>query len=127
MVASATSKRIEICFETPRSVNHFPAGPLAGNEPAGEMWSVVIESPSFSKTLAFSILLIGFGVSDKSVKNVGSRMYVDSSSHGYKGLARGNCVPKAWLRSSICISLSKHIRSCWKGRFAPLLLRAKYH
>ena len=49
-------------LETPRSVNHFPAGPLAGNDPAGEMWSVVIESPSFNKTLAFSILLIGFGV-----------------------------------------------------------------
>ena len=58
-----------------------------GKEPAGEIWSVVIESPSLSKTLALSILEIGSGVLDKPEKKLGRRIYVESSCQGYRGLA----------------------------------------
>src|SRR5919199_1718583 len=37
---------------TPCSMSHFPAGLDAGIDPAGEMWSVVIESPSIASTRA---------------------------------------------------------------------------
>ena len=54
----------------------------AGNAPAGEMWSVVIESPNLSKTFASLMLLIGCGAAERPEKKVGRRMYVDSASQG---------------------------------------------
>ncbi|MNC86639.1 hypothetical protein D3C83_23110 [compost metagenome] len=36
-------------------MSHFPAGLAAGMLPAGEMWSVVIESPNMPSTRAFAI------------------------------------------------------------------------
>ena len=42
---------------TPCSCSHWPAGLQAGIEPAGEMWSVVTESPSTASTRAPSMSL----------------------------------------------------------------------
>ncbi|MNT31914.1 hypothetical protein D3C72_1677710 [compost metagenome] len=39
-------------FITPFSFSHLPAGELSLMEPAGEMWSVVIESPNSAMTRA---------------------------------------------------------------------------
>src|SRR5699024_11410078 len=36
--------------ETPCSINHLPAGVSLPIAPAGEMWSVVTESPNFANT-----------------------------------------------------------------------------
>ena len=62
--------------------------PLAGgwsgpNGPVGLMWSVVTVSPRVNRPRASSTSeTLGFS-SGKSVKNGGSRMYVESSSHSY--------------------------------------------
>ena len=37
---------------TPCSISHLPAGSFFGIAPAGEMWSVVTESPSTASTRA---------------------------------------------------------------------------
>src|SRR5690349_7560067 len=42
-------------FVTPCSMSHLPAGEDCGMLPAGEMWSVVIESPSNARHLAPAI------------------------------------------------------------------------
>ena len=39
-------------FSTPCAISHLPAGLAAGMLPAGEMWSVVIESPSIASARA---------------------------------------------------------------------------
>ena len=46
---------------TPRSWSHWPAGLQAGMTPAGEMWSVVTESPSTASTRAPRMALMGEG------------------------------------------------------------------
>ena len=38
-------KELKSLGSTPRARRYFPAGPSGGMEPAGEMWSVVTESP----------------------------------------------------------------------------------
>ncbi len=52
-------------------------------EPAGEMWSVVTESPTFTSTRAPSMSATGRGSPAASWKNGGSRTYVDAASHAY--------------------------------------------
>ncbi|CAI8335591.1 MAG: Uncharacterised protein [Cellulomonadaceae bacterium TMED98] len=50
-------------------------------DPAGEMWSVVTESPSNDRTRAPSILDTGAGVAAIPSKYGGFCTYVDSASH----------------------------------------------
>ena len=52
VIASARAVRVEVLLATPCSMSHFPAGLDAGMLPAGEMWSVVIESPSSASARA---------------------------------------------------------------------------
>ena len=67
----------------------MPAGESGRIAPAGEMWSVVIESPTFTRILAPSIRLPSAEASPtgpaRSSKNGGSRTYVESGSHSYAG------------------------------------------
>src|SRR5712692_3481097 len=62
-----------------------PAGLAAGIAPAGEMWSVVTESPTDTSTRAptMSGILAG-GVAVKFWKNGGSCTYVELGSHAYE-------------------------------------------
>ena len=57
---------------TPSSVSSQPAALLVEIDPAGEMWSVVIESASFSSTRASSMSVGGGGVGDMLRKYGGS-------------------------------------------------------
>ena len=53
----------------------MPAGEVGLIEPAGEMWSVVTESPSTASTFAPVMpSTAGGGVIEKSAKNGGSAM-----------------------------------------------------
>ena len=61
-------------------MRYLPASVFSPKAPAGEMWSVVMESPSLARTLALLMLLIS-GSSSISSKNGGLRMYVESGSH----------------------------------------------
>jgi hypothetical protein len=42
-------------FATPSDLSHWPAGLFSAIDPAGEMWSVVIESPNMPSTRAPAI------------------------------------------------------------------------
>ena len=46
-------------------------------DPAGEMWSVVTESPKMPSTRALLMLVGGFGFIENPSKNGGFAMYVD--------------------------------------------------
>ena len=46
---------------TPCSWSHWPAGDQAGIDPAGEMWSVVTESPSTASARAPTMSVTGAG------------------------------------------------------------------
>ena len=48
-------------YYTPLSDNHLPAGEFFGMLPAGDIWSVVIESPNKHNKWQSLIFLIGFG------------------------------------------------------------------
>ena len=63
---------------------YLPASESAANAPAGEMWSVVIESPSLARHLALLMLFIS-GSSKMSSKNGGFLMYVEFSSQEKRG------------------------------------------
>ncbi len=56
---------------TPRAWSHVPAGDQAGMEPAGEMWSVVTESPSQASTRAPRMSVTGAGSRPMPAKNGG--------------------------------------------------------
>ena len=58
---------------TPLDIRYLPASVSLENAPAGEMWSVVMESPSLARHLARLMLLIS-GSSKMSSKNGGLRM-----------------------------------------------------
>src|SRR5215213_3344934 len=68
---------------TPSSVSSQPAALLVEIEPAGEMWSVVIESASFRSTRAFSMSVGGGGVGDRLLKYGGSLTYVECGFQSY--------------------------------------------
>ncbi len=57
---------------TPCSIRYLPAGELTGMTPAGEMWSVVIESPSTASARAPTMSVIGGGSGVMLLKNGGS-------------------------------------------------------
>src|SRR2546423_520919 len=61
---------------TPFSMRNRPAGESFLIEPAGEMWSVVTESPTMTSTRAPLIAAMGLGVRDRFTKKEGSWMYV---------------------------------------------------
>src|SRR5215216_1638146 len=65
---------------TPCSARYLPAGESALIEPAGEMWSVVTESPSFASTRAPAMSVTGAGEVAMPSKYGGLRTYVDSGS-----------------------------------------------
>src|SRR3954466_5698164 len=65
---------------TPCSVRYRPAGESGLIELAGEMWSVVTESPSFASTRAPEMSRTGAGSACMPSKYGGFRTYVDSSS-----------------------------------------------
>merc|ERR1719253_951485 len=65
---------------TPRSCRYRAAGELLAILPAGEMWSVVIESPTFRSAYALLMSLTAGGSIVMSWKNGGLWMYVDLSS-----------------------------------------------
>ena len=60
-------------FSTPCSFRYFAAGESFLIAPAGEMWSVVTESPSTASTRAPAMSSTGSGSGDRSVKNGGWR------------------------------------------------------
>src|SRR5437764_3517557 len=62
-------------------MSHRPAGESFLMDPAGEMWSVVMESPTFTSTRAPSTSPGSPGSGPRSRKNGGSWTYVDSGSH----------------------------------------------
>src|SRR4029079_726961 len=66
----------------PGDCRYGPGGLVGGNEPAGETWSVVTESPTMTRTRAFSMSATFLG-SPRSWKNGGSCTYVDFASHAY--------------------------------------------
>jgi hypothetical protein len=66
---------LKSAFSTPFSFSHLPAGPSSLIEPAGEMWSVVIESPNTPSARAPLMFgSVAFGVISKPSKNGGSAM-----------------------------------------------------
>src|SRR6185436_3480028 len=68
------------CRGTPCSARYLPAGESNLIEDAGEMWSVVTESPSLASTRAPWMSVTGDGSADMPSKYGGFRMYVDSAS-----------------------------------------------
>src|SRR5437879_12832009 len=62
-------------------MRYFPAGLSAGIAPAGEMWSVVTESPSTTRVRASSMSVRCFGREEKLSKYGGSLTYVELLSH----------------------------------------------
>ena len=65
---------------TPRSCSHWPAGDHGAIEPAGEMWSVVTESPSTASARAPSMSATGAASNLRPSKNGGLAMYDDAGS-----------------------------------------------
>ena len=65
---------------TPCAWSHVPAGDQAAIDPAGEMWSVVTESPSQASTRAPAMSRIGSGTSVMPAKKGGSATYVEPAS-----------------------------------------------
>ncbi|MNI65855.1 hypothetical protein D3C73_1213790 [compost metagenome] len=57
---------------TPFSFSHLPAGEVSLMEPAGEMWSVVTESPNTPSARAPLTVGIAAGVMSKPSKKGGS-------------------------------------------------------
>src|SRR5665213_1883604 len=68
-------------ISTPCSRRYTAAGDCGEIVPAGEMWSVVMESPSSARTRAFSIAAGAVATSSACAKNEGSRTYVEPGSH----------------------------------------------
>src|ERR1041384_8249858 len=66
---------------TPRALRNSPAGLASAISPAGEIWSVVTESPTYIRHLAPLIGLIAAGFSAIPSKNGGFWMYVLLASH----------------------------------------------
>src|SRR2546423_13964826 len=62
---------------TPCDARYRPAGESGLIAPAGEMWSVVTESPSLASTRAPAMSVTGDGVADMPSKYGGLRTYVD--------------------------------------------------
>src|SRR5215213_711838 len=69
------------CRATPCSARYLPAGESGLIELAGEMWSVVTESPSLASTRAPEMSSTGVGCADMPSKYGGLRTYVESSAH----------------------------------------------
>ena len=69
---------------TPCAWSHWPAGDHGAIDPAGEMWSVVTESPSTASTRAPTMSPTGAGSRVMPSKNGGLAMYVDSSCQAYR-------------------------------------------
>src|SRR3954466_7455397 len=65
----------------PCSCSHVPAGLHAGIVPAGEMWSVVTESPRTAKARAPTTSVTSAGSGDRPSKNGGKATYVEPVSH----------------------------------------------
>lgn len=64
-------------FYIPLSFKNLAAGELIDILPAGEIWSVVIESPNTAKMWAFYIFLITGNYLSAPLKKGGSWIYVD--------------------------------------------------
>ena len=65
---------------TPLASRYLPAGESALIFPAGEMWSVVTESPRIASTRASEISVTGFGSAGIPSKYGGLRTYVEFGS-----------------------------------------------
>ncbi len=66
-------------------MRYVPAGESGLIAPAGEMWSVVIESPTFTSTRASMTSASSDGSDARPSKNGGSRTYVEAGSHANMG------------------------------------------
>src|SRR3954463_9279297 len=89
----------------PWAINHLPAGLDAGIDPAGEMWSVVIESPNMLSARAPVIGRIPGGVSVIPSKKGGFLTYVESTSHAYRspsGTGRLRQLSSPWKTFEYC-------------------------
>src|ERR671917_170001 len=69
------------CRGTPCSARYRPAGESGLIELAGEMWSVVTESPSLASTRAPAMSVTGEGDWAMPSKYGGLRTYVEEASH----------------------------------------------
>src|SRR5699024_7952855 len=70
---------------TPFSCKYCPAGISLAIAPAGEIWSVVMESPKYPSTRKLFKGLMESASFDKPSKNGGFWIYVESSDHSYSG------------------------------------------
>src|SRR4030042_6613196 len=64
----------------PWPFRYAPAGPSSAMSPAGEIWSVVTESPSTARTRAPRISATGSGSAGRYSKNGGFLTYVEAGS-----------------------------------------------
>src|SRR2546428_13707514 len=64
-------------------MRYFPAGLVGLIDPAGEMWSVVTESPNTARALAARMPVRWSGRGEKPSKYGGSWMYVLFASQAY--------------------------------------------
>ena len=64
-------KLLKSLCSTPFDIRYFPAGPSFGMDPAGEIWSVVIESPKRASTFAPLISTGSSTFKEKSLKKGG--------------------------------------------------------
>jgi hypothetical protein len=65
---------LKSAFCTPLAIRYWPAGEVSLIEPAGEMWSVVTESPRRASTRAPCTSWARPALMPKSLKNGGSAM-----------------------------------------------------
>mmetsp|Transcript_6420 Transcript_6420/g.7200 ORF Transcript_6420/g.7200 Transcript_6420/m.7200 type:complete len:251 (-) Transcript_6420:1709-2461(-) len=86
---------------TPDSCRKRAAGESFAMLPAGEMWSVVMESPNTHSTAASLITVCGSGSRFMPAKYGGLWMYVDFSSHAYS-LPSGAC---SAFHCSLCVRM----------------------
>src|SRR5437868_8945926 len=89
---------------TPREMRYFPAGLVGLIDPAGEMWSVVTESPNTARALAARMPVRWSGRGEKPSKYGGSWMYVLFASQAYTspegaGISFHSCASRERSRS----------------------------
>src|SRR5699024_6396901 len=115
--------------DTPCSINHLPAGVSLPIAPAGEMWSVVTESPNLPSTRRpFNGSIVPASL-DKFWKNDGFWIYVELSSKSYNGASvtsilfqvslESNTVSYSFLNNSgVTVDITVSLTSLIEGQIS---------
>ena len=112
VVAAPRAVAVEVGrLRRPAPADTCPAGLSAAIEPAGEMWSVVTESPKAASTRAPRIGWIGPGSAARSTRNGGSWMYVLAASHGNNSLSarRGSRSTSSLRLEHVGVAVAEHL------------------